>query len=264
MTGPAWTTALVTGASSGIGEAFARALATRGTNLVVVARRRDRLEQLAAQLRERHGIDVEVLTADLADPPQLATVEERLSDTARPVDLLVNAAGFGSQGKFVKLPIDREDEQIRVNVLALVRLTRAGLPGMVERRHGAVVNVSSLSGHQPMPLWATYAATKAFVTSFSLAVNAELDGTGVQVLSLMPGFTRTEFHDHTPEFSREFIPGPAWMTADAVVERALADLERGRDGSIPGAHYRALALASRLSPWPLTRRVLSVATRRFR
>jgi short-subunit dehydrogenase len=133
---------------------------------------------------------------------------------------------------------------------------------MVERGTGAVINVSSLAGHQPLPLWATYSATKAFVTTFSRALSAEVEGTGVQVLTLAPGFTRTEFHDHTPGFSRSHIPGLAWMTAEAVVEQALDDLRRGRDWSMPGLHYRVLAAASRLSPWAVTKRVLQLATRR--
>lgn len=248
-------TALVTGASSGIGRAFAVALAEQGTSVIAVARRRDRLEDLA---REVSG--VEVLAADLTDPSQLTTVEERLADGARPVDLLVNCAGFGTQGRFAELPVDVEDSEVRLNVLALVRLTRAALPGMVARGHGAVINVSSVAGHQPIPLWATYSASKAFVTTFSRAVAAELRGSGVRVLALLPGFTYTEFHERSG-FERGLVPGPAWMTAQAVAETALRDLERGRVHSFPGLHNRAVAAASRLSPWAVTRRVLKVATR---
>jgi short-subunit dehydrogenase len=233
------------------------ALAEQGTTVVAVARRRDRLEELAREVG-----DVEVLMADLTDEDQLATVETRLADPARPVDLLVNCAGFGTQGRFATLPADVEDRQVRLNVLAVVRLTRAALPGMVERGHGAVVNVSSVAGHQPIPLWATYSASKAFVTTFSRAVAAELRGTGVRVLTVLPGFTHTEFQDHSG-FERNLIPGPFWMTPQAVAEAALRDLGRGWVHSFPGFHNRVIAAASRVSPWALTRRVLRVGTRKL-
>lgn len=261
--GRPWGTALVTGASSGIGKAFAIALARRGTDLVVVARRRPLLEALAAELSADGGPRVDVVEADLADAGSRAAVEERLADTSRPIDLLVNSAGFGTQGRFAELPVEEEEREILVNVLALARLTRAALPGMIERGHGGVINVSSIAGHQPLPLWATYSSSKAYVTTFSRAVDAELRGTGVRVLPLMPGFTRTEFHQ-TARFARDLIPGPVWMTAEAVADSALKALERGRGDSIPGLHFRALATASRLSPWAVTRRVLHLATRGMR
>lgn len=254
---PTYRTALVTGASSGIGRAFAVALARQGTAVIAVARRRDRLDELA---REAKG--VEPLVADLTDGDQLATVERRLADPARPVDLLVNCAGFGTQGRFAELPLDAEDRMVRLNVLAVVRLTHAALPGMITRRHGGIVNVSSVAGHQPIPLWATYSASKAFVTTFSRAVAGELKGTGVRMLVLLPGFTHTEFQDHAG-FERKLVPGPAWMTPEAVAEVALRDLEHGRVHSFPGLHNRVVAAASRLSPWAVTRRVLRVATRRM-
>lgn len=238
-------------------------LAHRGTDLVVVARRRDRLEQLAADLQLEHGREVELLEADLTDPAQLARVEARLADEDRPVDLLVNNAGFGTQGLFVDLPIEGEDQEIRLNVVAVVRLTRAALPGMVARGHGAVLNVSSIASLQPLPGWATYSASKSFVTTFSKALGAELHGTGVQVTVLLPGFTHTEFHEGMG-FSRSLIPGPAWMTAEEVVEAGLEGLDRGRVQTIPGIQNKALATASRLSPWAVTRRVLHLATRRMR
>jgi short-subunit dehydrogenase len=257
-----WRTALVTGASSGIGRAFAWGLAGRGIAVVAVARRGDRLADLAAELQTACGVTVEVLEADLTDADQRASVEARLADRARPVDVLVNNAGFGTQGRFAELPVDREEEEIRLNVLAVVRLTHAVLPGMIERGDGGLVNVSSIAGHQPIPLWATYSATKAYVTTFSRALTAELAGTGVRVVTVMPGFTYSEFHDHSG-FERALVPGKAWMTPEAVAETALRRLERGRKETVPGAHFRALAVASRLSPWPLTRRVLRVATRRM-
>ncbi|MGH9279852.1 MAG: SDR family NAD(P)-dependent oxidoreductase [Acidimicrobiales bacterium] len=255
-------TALVTGASSGIGRAFALGLAARGLDLVVVARRKDRLEELAAEVQSAHGRTVEVLPADLVDEAQRATVEARLADAGRPIDVLVNSAGFGTQGLFAELPVDDEDQEIRLNVLALVRLTHAALPGMIERRRGAVVNVTSLAGHQPIPKWATYTGTKAFVTTFTRAVAAEVHRSGVHVLLVIPGFTSTGFQE-VSQFDRRTIPGPAWMTAEAVAEHALADLERGRKESIPGVHNRVVAVLTWLSPWPLTRRVLKVGTRKM-
>lgn len=259
----AWRTALITGASSGIGQAFAAQLAARGTDLVVVARRRDRLETLAQDLEDAHRVSVEVLVADLADPAQRATVEARLAsaDGQPPVDLLVNNAGFGTSGRFAELDLDREEELVRVNVLAVVRLTGSALPGMVARRHGGIVNVSSLAGEQPLPLWADYAASKAYVTSFSRAVAAELKGSGVRVLAVLPGFTRTEFHEKG-DFGQALIPGPAWMDAGEVTGDALEALDRGRPETIPGLQNRMVALASRMSPWPLTRQVLRTATRK--
>ncbi|MFN2503058.1 MAG: SDR family NAD(P)-dependent oxidoreductase [Acidimicrobiales bacterium] len=255
-------TALVTGASSGIGRAFACALAAAGTDLVLVARRRPRLEEMAAELAADHARRVDVIEADLTEPDQRAVVEDRLADSEHPIDVLVNSAGFGTEGRFSDLPVEGEEQEVLLNVLCLLRLTHAALPGMIERGRGAVINVSSIAGHQPIPMWATYSATKAFVTSFSRALSAEVEGTGVRVLTLMPGFTRTEFHEQTG-LTRELIPGPAWMTPDEVAAIALRALERGRTDSIPGLHYRALATASRLSPWPLTKRVLKVATRRL-
>jgi short-subunit dehydrogenase len=258
-----WRTALVTGASSGIGRAFAVALAERGSDLVVVARRRPELDTLAAELIGAHGRSVEVIAADLSDPAQRASVEARVADRSRPVDLLVNAAGFGTQGFFADLPLDREEREVLLNVLALVRLTRAALPGMIERKRGGVINVSSLAGDQAIPMWATYSATKAYVTTFSRAVDSELKGTGVRVHVLRPGFTHTEFHEQSG-FSRELIPGPAWMRAEDVAKAALSALSRHRGESIPGLHNRVVALASRLSPWALTRQVLRLATRDMR
>jgi short-subunit dehydrogenase len=260
----AWSRALVTGASSGIGRAFAVELAARGTDLVVVARRRNRLEDLAAEVVTAHpGRSVEVLPADLADRGQLGAVEARLADPSLPpVDLLVNNAGFGTHGRFATLPVEREEEEILVNLLAPVRLTRAALPPMLAARHGAVVNVSSLTAVQPLPLWATYASTKAYLVRFSKAVDAEVRGQGVRVLVVMPGFTRTEF-GYPEEVRRSVVPGPLWMSAEAVARAALDDLDRGRTESVPGAGYRAFGAVARLAPWPLARLVIRVATRRM-
>jgi short-subunit dehydrogenase len=234
------------------------ALAGGGTDLVLVARRRDRLDDLATELRSAHGTDVEVLVADLTDDADLATVEARLADDVAPVDLLVNNAGFATSGRFADLPLDGEVAEIRLNVMAPVRLTHAALPGMVARRHGGVVNVSSIASLQPLPHWATYAATKAYLTSFSEAVHEEVRAHGVVVLALMPGFTHTEFHDHAgvPPVG---IPNPLWMGAEQVVRSGLAALDHRRASRVPGVLNRVVATVSRLTPRVLSRRVIGRA-----
>ncbi len=256
MSSKQWSRALVTGASSGIGRAFALGLAAGGTDLVLVARRGDRLEDLATELRAGHDTEVEVLVADLTDDGDLARVEARLADTTAPVDLLVNNAGFATSGRFADLPVEREVAEICLNVLAPVRLTRAVLPGMIERGHGGVVNVSSIVALQPLPHWATYAASKAYLTSFSEAIHEEVRAQGVVVMALMPGFTHTEFHGHVgpPAVG---IPGPLWMDADQVVKSALAALGRRRSSRVPGVLNRVVATASRLTPRAVARRMLA-------
>lgn len=256
-----WSNALVTGASSGIGEVFARKVASQGTNLVLVARRADRLEELAEQVRKEHGVEAEVLAADLSDPDGVAAVEERLRQVERPVDLLMNNAGFGTRGLFYELDVEKEEEEIRLNVLALVRLTRAVLPVMVAREHGGVVNVSSLGSFQPVPMMATYAATKAFVTSFTEALAEEVRGTGVKVVALCPGFTRTEFGDHVGAESAG-VPEFLWMDAGPVVDSALSALDHGRVIAIPGFLNQATAATTRLVPRGVLRRFVGLVSKR--
>lgn len=250
-----WPTAMVTGASSGIGETMAVQLARAGSDLVLVARREERLEALAADLRARHGCGVEVIAADLGAGADLARVELRLGDESRPVDLLVNNAGFGTRGPFASLPVDEEEQELRVNVLAPVRLTRAALPGMLGRGRGGIVNVSSIAGLQPIPYWATYSATKAYLTSFSLSVHEEVKSGGVTVLALMPGFTRTEFQLRENLGALQGIPGALWMSAEDVCSAALTAVARGRATCVPGIRYRLIATATRLTPWAISRRV---------
>ena len=182
---------MITGASVGIGEQFARQLSERGHDVVLVARHAGRLDALAKEIEARDGAHAEVLAADLTDADQLATVEARV----RTVDLLVNNAGFGTFGPFHTLDVDIETREINLNIIALVRLTHAAAAAMVERGRGGILNVSSLAGFQPGPSNATYSATKAFVTSFTEAVHEELKGTGVSVTALCPGFTHTEFQE---------------------------------------------------------------------
>jgi short-subunit dehydrogenase len=252
--------ALVTGGSSGIGAAFAARLARDGYDLTVVARTRGRLEELAARLRA-HGGAVDVLVADLSDPRGVdATVA---AVTAAPLDLLVNNAGFGTVGAFAELDPVREEEEIRLNVIALMRLTRAVLPGMLARHAGAVVNVSSVGAFQPGAFNATYSATKAWVNSFTEALSEELRGSGVHVQALCPGFTRTEFQERAG-IDVANIPAFFWMSAEAVVDAALHGLRRGDVVCVPGAGNRVATSLTGLAPRALVRRVSGVLGRRFK
>jgi uncharacterized protein len=254
-----FTAALVTGASSGIGEAMVRRLARAGVPTVVVARRTARLKALAEELAGEPG-PVEVLTADLAGAAGLGRVVARLEDPAHPIDLLVNNAGFGTSGRLAEIDPDRIRDEIGVNVLALTLLTRAALPTMVGRKRGWVLNVSSVASFQPAPRLAVYAATKSYVTSFSESLHEELRGTGVQVTALCPGLTRTEFI----EVSRGAdaagsYPGMAWLSADAVAEEGLRDMARGRALSVPGLQYKALVTTAGFVPRGLMRRMSGLA-----
>ncbi len=252
--------ALVTGASSGIGATFARRLAAAGSDLVVVARRQDRLETLAAELSSAHGVAVETIVADLCDPDQLATVEDRLRSGDRPVDLLVNNAGAGGHGSYASLDVDDVEAMVRLNLLAPARLTSAALPGMVARGSGGIVNVSSISGEQPIPFVAPYAATKAFLTSLSESLHEELRGTGVSVTAVLPGFTRSEFHDRA-DMGRS-IPRALWMTSEAIVDAALVAVAKGQAVCVPGFGYRLLVGVSRHAPRGVVRRVAGMVGRR--
>jgi short-subunit dehydrogenase len=253
-----WRRALVTGASSGIGAAMARRLAADGVDLVVVARDKARLDDLAAEL----PTEVEVLPADLADPAQLRTIEARLADAAAPVDLAVNNAGFGTYGDFASLDVDGEEAEIAVNVVAVVRLTHAALGAMLPRRRGAVLNVSSVAGLQATPGNATYGASKAFVALFGEAVHEELAGTGVTLTTILPGFTRTEFQERAGIGGRN-IPGPAWMSAEAVAAEALAAARAGRAWLVPGNLNKVMAGAATPVPRRLRRRIAARAARRL-
>jgi short-subunit dehydrogenase len=249
-----WRRALVTGASAGIGEAFARRLAADGVDLVLVARRAERLEDLAVQLRGPL-CRVDVLAADLSDDADLERVAARVADTGAPVDLLVNNAGFGTFGNFWELPIAREHEEIATNVTALVRLTHAALGRMVDEGRGAVLNVSSVAGNQPGPGDAVYAATKAFVTSFTEAVAEELRGTGVTVTALCPGLTTSEFHAVAGlDAARSRSPGFLWMTSDEVAAEGLEAAAKGKVVHVTGAANKVLSALTDIAPRGLVRR----------
>jgi short-subunit dehydrogenase len=254
--------ALVTGASSGIGAAFARRLAGDGYDLVVVARNREALEALRDECSERHAVEIEVVCADLTQPEALAGVELRLASDPG-FDLLVNNAGFGTAGPFAESDADREEQEIRLNVVAVVRLARAALGPMRRRRRGAIVNVSSLAGLGPYPYTATYGATKAFVNSFSEALSEELRDSGVRVQALLPGFTRTAFQERAG-IDPSSVPGFAWLEPEDVVDASLEALARGDVVCIPGRGYRVLAGVSGLLPRAAFRRIVgSVQASRY-
>lgn len=259
-----WATAVVTGASSGIGDAFARLLAADGTDLTLVARDRRRLDALAADLTASHGIAAEVVVADLTEPGDLELVAARVADPARPIQLLVNNAGFGTGGRFWELPLDGELAEVALNVAAVVRLTHAALGPMVARSGGAVLNVASIAGLTPGPGTAVYNATKAFVNSFGDSVHEELAGSGVTLTTLLPGFTRTEFQTRA-ELSDETdrIPAIAWMTAEAVAAAGLDGAAAGRARVTPGAGNRTVGAVLDLVPTSLVRRVMGVSMRRI-
>lgn len=252
--------ALVTGASSGIGESFAHALARRGHDLVLVARRGAVLEDLAARLRTEQGIAVEVCAADLATPDGTALVAERCADPDRPLDLLVNNAGVGTMGRFWELPAAGELGQVALNVVALVHLTHAALGPMVQRGRGGVINVSSISAYQPIPRHATYGATKAFVSSFTNAVHEELRGTGVRMMVLAPGYTRTNFQ--ADGFDPQHLPEFVWQQPDEVVATALTAYDRGRAVCVTGILNVAAVAATKVLPAAASRKVAGFVTRR--
>jgi uncharacterized protein len=252
-------TALITGATSGIGAAFASRLARDGRDLVLVARDGERLEAAAARHREC-GVSAQVLVADLATAEGRDAVVARLTDPAAPVDLLVNNAGATQRHPFLEADPAALLGQHDLNVTAVLQLTRAALPGMVQRGRGAVVNVSSMLGFVTGSS-STYTAEKAWVTVFTEGVATALAGTGVRALVLCPGFVRTEFHDRAG-LDTGGRKGPMWLDAERVVDECLADLARGKVVSVPSPQYKVLAALIDLLPRPVLRRMLTVGERR--
>ena len=242
--------ALVTGPTSGIGRSFARALAARGHDLVLVARNEDRLAETADELRSTYGIAVEVLPADLVDRAQLAKVEARLADRGEPVRLLVNNAGFGLRGRFLDNDLAQEQAQLDVLVTAVMRLTHAALGSMLAEGRGQIVNVSSMAGFLQR---GSYSAAKSYVTKLSQWAHHEYAGQGVQVMAVCPGFVRTEFHQRLGS-DTESAPRLLWLDPDRVVAEALVDLDSGKALSIPSKRYKAIAVVVRVVPASLQQR----------
>ncbi|MBV9837270.1 MAG: SDR family oxidoreductase [Solirubrobacterales bacterium] len=237
------TRALVTGASSGIGEAFARELAGRGADLVLAARSADKLQALAKELGGRCGVSVEVVVVDLSEPRAGTGLAAELSSRGLEIDVLINNAGFGLFGPLHETEPERIAEEVQLNVAALTELTCALLPGMRARDRGAIVNVASTAAFQPVPYMSVYGATKAYVLSFTEALWAETRGTGVRVTALCPGATETAFF----EVASEHASIGRRMPADRVVKAAFRALERGRSTVIPGLGNRMLASTPRVA-----------------
>lgn len=256
-----WSTALVTGASSGIGEAFCRLLSDGNTDLVLVARRVDRLEELASTLRAR-GVAVEVLAADLSSTAGREAVAARLSDPDAPVDLLVNCAGLGAATAFRDGDLARYREVIDVNVCAVVELSHAAVQGMGRRGRGWIINVSSLGGHAPGPGFAVYSATKAFVTSFTESLHEEFRGTGVMATAVCPGATITEFGEISGA-NGDDLPGLLWQEPIDVAHEGLVAAAAGKAVRVTGWPNRVAAGASALLPRAARRRLAGLVTDRL-
>lgn len=240
--------AVITGASSGLGEVFARMLAQRGYNLLLVARRLDRLESLCHELESSHGVHAESLCADLAYEPQIEDVARRI-ETEPAVSLLVNNAGFGTLGYFYETDYSRQVDMVKVHILATMRLTRAALPGMIDRGAGGIINVSSVAASFRSAGNANYCATKGWMNDFTEGLRLELDALGspVAVQALCPGFTYTEFHD-SMGVKRELVPKWLWMDAAFVVRKSLDALASRKLFVVPGWQYKAGVLLSKLMP----------------
>ncbi|MCL6646347.1 MAG: SDR family oxidoreductase [Dehalococcoidia bacterium] len=243
--------AVITGASSGLGETFARKLAARGYGLLLAARRVQRLEALKAELEKQYGVEVDCFPCDLSKPAEAEGLAARIEAGATP-DLLVNNAGFGTLGFFHETDYARQVEMVNLHVLATMRLTRAVLPGMIRRGSGAVINVSSVAGFWRSGGNVSYCATKGWMNDFTEGLRIELDllGSPVKVQALCPGFTYTEFHD-VLGVDRNRVPRWLWMDAGEVVEASLRGLESGRLFVIPGWQYRIGAALGELLPFGL-------------
>jgi len=247
-------TVLITGASAGLGAELAKLFAVDGSNLVLVARRLDRLDDLARDLQKRCGIGVRTVAKDLSQPGASQELVDDLKRDRVLVDVLVNNAGFGAQGRFVELPVDRQMQMIQLNVGALTHLTRLFLPGMLERGKGGILNVASTAAFQPGPGMAVYYASKAYVLHFTEALAEELQGTPIKVSCLAPGPTRTEFAA-TADLQRSRLFSSGVMDAETVAEAGHRGFRQGRLLVIPGFKNRLLAFSVRLAPRSLARAV---------
>jgi len=242
---------MITGATAGIGHAFATELARKGHDLVIVARDTERLKAVAKQLADKHGVDVRTRTADLSTTAGIKRAAKDLDDPSRPIGILVNNAGFALRKPFADNPIADEEAVLNVMVRAPMHLTHAAINAMQGRRRGKIVNVSSVSAFTPR---GTYGAHKAWIVSFSRWANIAYADQGIRVMALCPGFVRTEFHQRM-NARTDNIPNWMWLDADELVRRGLADLDRGAAVSIPTLRYKALATLSRLTPPRLVARI---------
>jgi len=253
-------TALITGATAGIGNAYAELLAKQGFDLVLVARDLPRLNQVAKRLSKTYKIKVETLKADLTKPAQLARVEKRVSNISKPIEVLVNNAGFGIKESFIDTQIKKEQELLDILVTAPLRLTHAVLPGMIKRNNGTIVNVSSVAS------WiagGTYSAAKSYLTVFTEYLHTELKGTNVNISALCPGFTRTEFHQRG-KMRMSGLPNFMWLTVDQVVAQSWKYAKAGKVICIPGWQYLILSTVARIAPRPLVRKLGMGVRRRQR
>jgi len=252
--------ALVTGASRGLGKYFARALAARGHHLVLVARNNDQLMALAADLKKAHAILAEALSLDLASREAGQHLAERLDARGMKIDLLVNNAGFGEQGEFIQLPLARQLDMINLQNATVVELTYALLPAMIHERRGGIINVSSMAGFQPIPYATIYSATKSFLTTFSLALEAEVHRYGINVVTVCPGRLRSDPEEPGSE-ERKKVPGGE-QSHEEVVRKALETLDRGGGLAIPGMANKFAAFAERFIPRGKVARLVAKMSRK--
>ena len=259
-------TALVTGASSGIGKAFAELLAEKGYALVLVARRRDRLEELAASLRQRHNVDTQIMVADLAQPDASTSIASELRRKNFSIDFLVNNAGYGVPGSYTNVTWDDHSRFMQVLVTAVLDLTYQLLPAMLERGWGRIVNIASVAGMVPAPAGHTlYGASKAFVIRFSEALHAENSAKGVNCTAVCPGFTWSEFHDVTGTRDKmNRMPGFLWLTAPRVAREGYNAVMRGRPVIVNGRIYQLLVWLTGALPPVLSRKIAGMAGQRYR
>ena len=245
------TRALITGPTAGIGHTFAQQLAAQGHDLVLVARDEQRLTSIAAELTAQHGIDAEVIVADLTDDAALAKVENALASTSKPVDLLVNNAGASLAGWFGTTDIADEDRQLDLLVRAPMHLMDTAIKAMTGRGHGSIINVASVAAFTPR---GAYSAHKAWLVNLSQWADIHYGSTGVHVMALCPGFVRTEFHQRG-DMDISGVPRWMWLSSDRLVRDALADLEKGKRLSIPSKRYKVLSTISRYAPAPIVARM---------
>lgn len=244
-------TALITGATAGIGAAYTKLLAKSGYDLVLVARDLPRLKIFAKELNQLYKVKIETLKADLTKPNQLLKVERRLSNNQKPIEVLINNAGFGLKQSFLDTNLREEQELLDVLVTAPMRLTHFALIGMVKRNSGVIVNISSVAS---FIAGGTYSAAKSYLTVFSEYLNNELKGTKVNVSALCPGFTRTEFHQRA-KMKMGGLPNFMWLDADKLVAKSWKDAKNNKSVSVPGFQYKLLALFAQYSPRPMVRKI---------